>query len=442
MATQYTKGFGKAADGLSLNNDRRLFNFGERIAELAPQQSPFFVYLSKVAKKPTDDPVFKWMERRHQWQRRDFYVSAKAGSVLTILVAHQKDGTPKFDADGNPDYSVVPSWWHMPGTDASADDHVKDAGDTIVRINGLMYKVTKFDNEVGTPAVKITVAALNSGTPAVGDYGQISGSAFDEATLSPDGWVDELSTAEAYTQIFKTAIPLFSNTAMATRYRGIADEFKRVWQEKLMEHKMDLEQAFLFGAGSTSGSALETATRRYTNGIVTFANDATNGCKKYNMTYAGSSYDSFMDIMEDYFAPESGNSGNKLCLASRKIISWMNKLGDNSFMGNTVGTSNFRADIENIKGAFGHEVMKVTTIFGNLYVVQEPLFRLDAEDYLMCVDLDNVAYRPLVGNGINRDTFIETNIQANDMDGRKDQIITEAGLEIKLPETHALINFS
>ena len=86
--------------------------------------------------------------------------------------------------------------------------------------------------------------------------------------------------------------------------------------------------------------------------------------------------------------------------------------------------------------------MKVTTIFGNLYVVQEPLFRLDAEDYLMCVDLDNVAYRPLVGNGINRDTFIETNIQANDMDGRKDQIITEAGLEISLPETHAVLKFS
>ena len=60
----------------------------------------------------------------------------------------------------------------------------------------------------------------------------------------------------------------------------------------------------------------------------------------------------------------------------------------------------------------------------------------------MAVDMSNVAYRPLVGNGISRDTFIETNIQNNDVDGRKDQIITEAGLEISLPETHAVLKFS
>ena len=441
MATQYTKGFGNAATGLSLNNDRRLFNFGERIAELAPQQSPFFTYLSKVAKKPTDDPIFKWMERRHQWQRRDFKVFSIStdgtAADIVIKVAYGKDGTPVFDADGNPTYGTLPTWWHLE----------KDNGNTMVRIGGDIFYVTAWTPATAT--MRCTKAPGQSteivDATHTDAYGQIMGSAFNEATLSPDGWVDELSTNEAYTQIFKTAIPLFSNTSMATRYRGIADEFKRVWQEKLMEHKMDLEQAFLFGLGSsadTDADGIEDANRRYTNGIVTYANTAANGCKKYNMTYAGSSYDSFMDIMEDYFAPESGNSGNKLCLASRKIISWMNKLGDNSFMGNTVGTSNFRADIENIKGNFGHEVMKVSTIFGNLFIVQEPLFRLDAEDYLMCVDLDNVAYRPLIGNGINRDTFIETNIQANDMDGRKDQIITEAGLEIKLPETHALISFA
>ena len=33
---------------LTLNNQsRRLFDFSDRIAELAPEESPFFVYLSK-----------------------------------------------------------------------------------------------------------------------------------------------------------------------------------------------------------------------------------------------------------------------------------------------------------------------------------------------------------------------------------------------------------
>jgi len=49
-------------------------------------------------------------------------------------------------------------------------------------------------------------------------------------------------------------------------------------------------------------------------------------------------------------------------------------------------------------------------------------------------------YRPLVGNGINRDTQVMTNVQSADEDLRKDMILTEAGLEVCLPESHYLIN--
>jgi len=49
---------------VSINDSRRIFNFGERVAELNPAASPFFAYLSKVAKKPTDDPVFKFLEKK------------------------------------------------------------------------------------------------------------------------------------------------------------------------------------------------------------------------------------------------------------------------------------------------------------------------------------------------------------------------------------------
>jgi hypothetical protein len=229
---------------------------------------------------------------------------------------------------------------------------------------------------------------------------------------------------------------LFSGTAMATKYRGIADEYKRVWTEKLMEHKMDLEQAFMFGLGNATAGA---TTTRYTHGIVPYTES--NG-KVYNFSYSTSGYDAFLDAMEDFFAPESGNSGNKLVLASRKVITYLNKLGAGSFMNNSVGSSQYSLDIASIPGAFGHQVTMVNTIFGSLHFVAEPLLRGPWEDYAVAVDMKNVAYRPLAGNGISRDTFIETNIQANDEDGRRDQIITEAGLEISLPETHAVLKFS
>ena len=159
-------------------------------------------------------------------------------------------------------------------------------------------------------------------------------------------------------------------------------------------------------------------------------------------SYASSGYDAFLDAMEDFFAPESGNSGNKLVLASRKVITYLNKLGSGSFLNNTVGSSQYKLDVETVPGAFGHQVTMVNTIFGNLHFVQEPLLRGPWEDYCVCVDMKNVAYRPLVGNGVSRDTYIETNVQDNGVDGRQDQVITEAGLEISVPETHAILKFS
>ncbi len=68
---------GKAASsitGFQTPDTRKLFNFGDRVAELAPEESPFFVYLSQVAKSPTDDSVFRYLEDRSKidWTSRDF----------------------------------------------------------------------------------------------------------------------------------------------------------------------------------------------------------------------------------------------------------------------------------------------------------------------------------------------------------------------------------
>ena len=132
----------------------------------------------------------------------------------------------------------------------------------------------------------------------------------------------------------------------------------------------------------------------------------------------------------------------KLVLASRKVISFFNKLGSNTFLGNTVGASQYKLNLAEVPGQFGHNVTQVSTIFGDLMLVQEQLFKGPYEDTAIMVDLANVAYRPLAGNGVSRDTQIMTNIQNNDVDGRQDMVLTEAGLEISLPETHTLLSFS
>jgi len=457
MANVYTRSSGATVQGISIDNNRRVFNFGERISELAPQQSPFFVYLSKVAKKSTDDPVFKFLEQRHQWQRRNF-------TVKTAISNHNKAAGVVFTSDlvlecGYNSNGSIEANQPCPFITGGQNLAIETTeGVVIVRIAEAAVQSSAAVNtgiiqaeaaQTSIDATDIFVVGKDMTATEdilVGAKGQVIGSAWAEGTTAPAGWEDALFDREGYCQIFKTAMNLFSGTAMATKYRGIADEYKRVWTEKLMEHKMDLEQGFLFGRGvaghatqGDTGATAEGGQTRYTHGIVPFTE--VNG-KVYNMSYASSGYDAFLDAMEDYFAPESGNSGNKLVLASRKVITYLNKLGAGSFLNNSVGSSQYRLDVANVPGAFGHNVTVVNTIYGNLHFVQEPLLRGPWENYAVCVDMANVAYRPLVGNGLSRDTFIETNIQANDEDGRRDQIITEAGLEISLPETHAVLKFS
>jgi len=268
-----------------------------------------------------------------------------------------------------------------------------------------------------------------------GGKGQVVGSAFAEATGAPEGWRDELYDREGYTQIFKTAVPLMSGTSLATEYRGIKNEWKRIWLEKILEHNMDQETACMFGFGQKGGGT----DIQYSWGILPYTE--LYG-KNYDLLYDNFSYDKFLDISEDFFAPESGNSMDKLVLCSRKILNRMNRLGETGFIQNTFSSRSFNLDVQNIKGSFGQTVTKIDTLFGNFHFVASPLLRGVHEDYAIAVDLANVKWRPLKGNGISRDTFVKTNIQDNDVDGRVDLITTEAGLQIDLPETHAILKFA
>jgi hypothetical protein len=154
-------------------------------------------------------------------------------------------------------------------------------------------------------------------------------------------------------------------------------------------------------------------------------------------------YDVLLGDFEVLYDPARGGSGSKLALASLPVVSYFNKLAGGFIKTSTVADHvqyNFNAS--NRQGAFGHQVMEIDTIHGSLSLIKEPLFRGISSGFLMLADMSKLAYRPLVGNGLNRDTHIITNVQQADEDLRKDMILTEAGLEITLPESHMLYNFT
>ena len=422
-------------------HSRRLYNFSDRVADLAPDESPFFVYLSKVAKVPTDDPQFRFLEDRNKIAitDRSFLIQAAvtlsaAGSLTTVT----------FDTAGGASVDwLVKGMVIAIGED---DDSTNQPAHNIVRVESLSDSGAYTTASVRT----ISKAGAASAELAVDDNTKcmVIGTSFEEGSGSPDVWSRELDNDYGYTQIFKTACEL-TNTARATRYRGYADEWQRIWNLKLREHKVDIERAMLFGQRASvqgiqysEGIAGQIMKNSQSNAVVGGGQVSYNEGEAYfkSVTAAEWTYDDMLSDLEVIFDPARGGNSSKLALCSLPVISQFNKMGDGGFIDNSTASTQAQYMIERAQGSFGHDVMKIDTIHGGLALVKEPLFRNIASQFLCLVDLDNVSYRPLVGNGLNRDTHIMSNVQGADEDLRKDMILTEAGLEISLPESHALLN--
>ena len=422
-------------------HSRRLYNFSDRVADLAPDESPFFVYLSKVAKVPTDDPQFRFLEDRNKIAITDRSFLIQAAVTLAAAGSTQ---TVTFDTVGGASVDwLIKGMVVLVGED---DDSTSQPAHNVVRVESLT------DSGAYTTATVRTIskAGAASAELAIDDNTKcmVIGTSYEEGSGSPDVWSQELDNDYGYTQIFKTACEL-TNTARATRYRGYADEWQRIWNLKLREHKVDIERAMLFGQRASVQGI------QYSEGITgqIIKNSQSNvvedgGQVSYNegeayfksVTAAQWTYDDILSDLEVIFDPARGGTASKLALCSLPVITQFNKMGDTGFIDYSTASTQAQYMIERATGSFGHRVTKVDTIHGDITLVKEPLFRGLAAGFMCMIDLDHVSYRPLVGNGINRDTHIITNVQSDDEDLRKDMILTEAGLEVSLPETHALFN--
>ena len=443
------------------HGQRRRHNFGDRVYKLSPEETPFFAYLSAVAKMPTDDPVFRVLEDRApiKWADRTFAIEADTSDITIPTTL----GDPWKDAADNEELPLV--------TAADSDELVPG-----MLVQAILYgnvgaggndsseqpeQVTALITEVPTGKVKlqgVSSGVAGAGATTIGSGNiefQVIGTAFGEGTGAPESFGYDIEDTLGYTQIFKTSASM-TNTARATVLRGYANEWDRIWSMKLREHKVDIERAFLFNnkgrvdsiqytdgiigkiikAGGTWGTADGTALAYASN---------TSYCRVVDVQGGGTDneavYDRFLKDFEVIFAPERGGASSKFCMASLPVVTYFNQL-KNGFMADSLGSgSTLNFNMAQVEGGLGHKVMKMDTVHGSLSIVKNPLLKGIAKSMMVGVDLGNVKYRPLVGNGLNRDTYVETNVQKPDLDARLDQIITEAGLEICMPESHFLYQF-
>jgi len=454
---------------------RRKYNFGDRVSELNVAQDPFFRFLSKVSKRPTDDPVFKYTERRPSWHKRYAYVEflgastgpsslpatmdnfeskgdvwyAKMGcdysnqgnlqNILGQSVAHDLGAT-----NTKPNFFLVGQVVKFPTAPAAGGmDYVTARVEAIDETTVAEYTELKLVTIKGclsddVPKGVPTSVATGAGTTteseeALAPYKcYVIGSAYEEGSGYPDTWKDQpWSTQYGQTQIWKTAMAM-TNTARATSLKYNSNEWARVWKEHLISHKWDIEQSLLFG------SKVSNSDINYTQGAVDYC---TNYGNIFSLDINTKTADDFLDDLSGYMDPRYASQSPTVYFCPTSVYNWLHKLGG-YFKNNLEVSSQFRADIAMTgkKKVFGVDISTFSTPYGDINVARN--IHLDGTDIkLLGIGMKNCAWRPLNGNGVNRDTSVYVGVQTlenSGIDRRVDLILTEGGMEWSMPESHAV----
>ena len=483
---------------------RRKYNFGDRVSEVAIAQDPFFRFLSKVAKKPVDDPQFKWAEKRPSFHKRYAYVIGhvdNGADSFTNSQMDQSDASGALSAAGQkmklymatdylssgniqnvynnqtadievgasgtrPGFFLPGQIVKIPGKAAATDTGT--SGYQLLKVESVTDSLSKTSGGGSKECVAIegTVVKYDSGalefasfyndTPSAGGVGtatdndeQVSdrsiageleanrsyvvGTAFAEGSGYPETWKDQpYATNIGLTQIWKTSMAM-TNTARATSLKYDSNEWARIWKEKLIEHKWDLETSLLFGSQYEAGDGIQ-----YTQGAIDYISTYGN---QFSLATATKTADDFLDDMSNYVDPRYNSSQATVFFCNTAVYNWLHKLGG-YFKNNLEISSNFRSDLAMTgkKKVFGVDISTFSTPYGDMNVARN--IHLDGTNIKMVgINMKNCAWRPLVGNGINRDTSVYVGVQTlenSGVDRRVDLILTEGGMEWQMPESHAI----
>jgi hypothetical protein len=436
---------GVADDNSSLSTGdlRRKYNFGSRVSELAIAQDPFFRLVSKLSKKPTDDPQFKFTERRPSFHKRYGYLYGTNGNAASSITkaADLHANTTKvtmagdYESAGNKGSvygqtaiqigagDTKPGFF-MPGQlvkipthsstgNASSDgyavfrvDKVTDSSvSNMVDLEGALIKTpTNLKSTYSHDADKTKGAQSQESLAAKRSF--VIGTAHEQGSGYPETWKDQpFKTGYGNTQIWKTAMAM-DNTSRATVLKYDSSEWARVWKEKLIEHKYDIEQSLLFnGTASTSDDAW------YTDGVVNYITGFGN---LFSLTTSTKTQDDFLDDMSAFLDPRYNNANATVFFCSTAVYNWLHKLsgyfsnnlgivGKGSQTPATDGTSLGRADMSltGKRKVFGVDISTISTPYGDMSVARN--IHLDGTNVgLLGINMRYCGYRPLVGNGQNR----------------------------------------
>jgi len=415
--------------------------------------APLVGLISLLKEEVTNDPEYKWFEKRLAEQRTItavvsttvcFYatgITVAAGKVTAATVA-------------SADITFTADTQYVVKTAASPENvfrighlirmvltNTSGAPEEVIgRVNAINTNTDSPANVLGFIATRTVGTAIDYDlTTNTGKEVLVIGSAFAEGGLDiSSGIYNQPVNPYNYTQIFRAP---FSITGTALKTSLKYDEtgaYKDQAKDASVSHMIEKEKNYFFGERnlfSSGGTIVRTMggilwyLRLWESGSFygnTAATSDSDDNKRIITNAAGSLSDkTYNTYLERLFRVTNNRSNEKLCLCGSGFLSVINQM----YMSRACLT----ADLP-MTDTYGMDVVKHKTPFGTIYYKTHPLMSQNAilRNNAFFLDIQNFVYRYLDG----RDDALLKNRQANDADFRKDEWLGETGLEIRFPESH------
>lgn len=368
--------------------DERPRNWREGILRLSPRNNaPLYSLTAMMKSERTTDPEFTW------WEEPLFMFTFTLGATITNVATtiplvsgglRLKPGdTIKMGATGEVIRVITV---------------VSDTSITVERARGAGGSPAGTGAAVTLPGADATMLYI--------------GSAYREGAPRSVGTSTAPSKKYNYTQIFRDPVEITRTASQSTAYRT-GDPFAQDKQRTAHKHALGIERAFWFGARYET---LESAQPiRYTGGITDFIP-------------AGNIYDAtgtltMSELLGQFQNIFAFGSGEKVAFGSIRMMTIISQLVG------LQGTVQLEASGTK---EYGMDTRRIFTPAGTLRFIEHPAFSATPylQNDLFVLDTENLRYRHL------QDTTYLKNRQDAGVDGKTDEFLTEAGLEVQHGSTH------
>lgn len=298
---------------------------------------------------------------------------------------------------------------------AATGEHIRVASvtsDTSIEVS------RAFGDAATTEGTAAAVDTASGGTGSADATLIFIGSAYREGADKAIGTSTQPVKQYNYTQIFRDPVEHTRTTMQSSGWRT-GDPMKNDKERTAHKHALGIERAFWFGGRmetTESGQPIRT-----TGGITSFIDSTKewNLATDNNGTAGATDLELFESKLAEIF--EFGSS-EKMGFTSIQVIALMSRLA----------RLNSQYEISSTQKEYGLDVRRFFGPAGTIVLKEHPAF--SATDYLrndiFIIDTANIRYRHL------QDTTYLRNRQGNGVDGKTDEFLTEAGLEVHHGKTH------